>query len=59
MNTIELKEKLEYFRKNVVGIQLYFLVEKSQKIELPASSVAVILIVSVPACVNSVLSDGS
>lgn len=34
MNTIELKEKLEYFRKNVVGIQLYFLVEKSQKIEL-------------------------
>ena len=34
MNTTELKEKLEYFRKNVVGIQLYFLVEKSQKIEL-------------------------
>lgn len=34
MNTEDLKEKLKYFRENVVGIQLYFLVEKTQNLEL-------------------------
>ena len=39
MNTDELKDKLDYFRKNEVGIQLYFLLVKEQKIEIKLADI--------------------